>query len=56
MQNIKLEFPNILHKQAYLAMVQEWEEYENIPTDPDCLFMGETYEEFLTLCESKKFY
>lgn len=52
----KLEFPKISHKSEYLAMIAEWWEYEKIPTDPDCLFMGENYEDFLKLCASKKFY
>lgn len=52
----KLEFPNISHKSEYLAMIAEWWEFEKTPTDPDCLFFGNSYENFLDLCASKKFY
>ena len=30
-------------------MIAEWEKYEMIPTDPDCLFSGDSYEEFLQI-------
>ena len=46
---LTLEFPNKLHKDQYLEMIKEWGEYEKIPTDPDNLFVGANYEDFLQI-------
>ena len=43
-----LTFPNISHKNRYLAMIEEWKNHE-IPTSPWALFLGNTYEEFLDI-------
>ena len=48
---LKLEFPNITHKQAYLEMIQEWANFEVIPTSPGRLFSGENFEDFLEIVE-----
>ena len=42
-------FPDISHKEKYLAMIEEWREFETIPTSPGRLFAGESYEEFLDI-------
>lgn len=46
---LTLEFPNISHKERYQDMIAEWGNVEKIPTDPDCLFSGNSYEEFLQI-------
>lgn len=42
-----LEFPHDSHKAAYLDMIDEWKNFEAIPTSPGRLFDGETFEAFL---------
>lgn len=44
---LHLEFPNILHRDSYIKMIQEWKTFEKVPTSPSRLFFWETYEEFL---------
>ena len=51
-----LVFPDISHKQAYIDMIQEWWEFETIPTSPGNLFFEDTYELFLWRCESWLFF
>lgn len=48
---LHLEFPNILHKQSYLDMIQEWGSVETVPTSPGRLFVGESFEDFLKIVE-----
>ena len=48
--------PDISHKSRYLDMIEEWKNFETIPTSPANLFMGDTFEEFLLLCASKLFF
>ncbi len=47
LEGVHLEFPNFSHKEEYLKMVAEWKKYEEIPTSPRRLFVGNTFEEFL---------
>jgi len=44
---LRLEFPHESHKDMYEDMVQEWWEFEQIPTSPSLLFRWDNYEEFL---------
>jgi hypothetical protein len=44
-----LVFPDASHKDRYLAMIDEWGNFEHIPTSPSRLFSGDTYEEFLEI-------
>ncbi len=44
-----LTFPNISHKSAYLAMLDEWKAFEPTPTSPRKLFAWEDYEDFLRI-------
>lgn len=46
-----LEFPNIAHKGTYLEMIQEWAIFETIPTSPSRLFVGENFEDFLSIIQ-----
>lgn len=50
---LKLEFPNISHKTEFLSMIEEWRAFEAIPTSPDTIFYGNTYEEFLERVNSE---
>lgn len=52
MSNLRLELPNISHKVAYLDMIEEWKNFETIPTSPRALFRGDTFEEFLRIAEA----
>lgn len=51
---LRLEFPNESHKNQYLEMIEEWGQHETIPTDPDNLFVGTTYEEFLQITKDAR--
>ena len=51
---LRLEFPNESHKDQYLEMIEEWGQHETIPTDPDNLFVGTTYEEFLQITKDAR--
>ena len=45
---LKLEKPNLSHKDAYEKMLHTWEQYEDISnTSPATLFAGNSYSEFL---------
>lgn len=46
-----LEFPNISHKQSYLDMIQEWRNFETVPTSPSRLFAGKSFEDFLAIVQ-----
>ncbi|GAB0175049.1 MAG: GNAT family N-acetyltransferase [Candidatus Altimarinota bacterium] len=35
-------------------MIEEWRNFESIPTSPRALFRGETYEEFLEIIENNR--
>lgn len=48
---LQLEFPNLSHKQPYLDMISEWASFETVPTSPGRLFVGENFEDFLSLIE-----
>lgn len=47
---LRLEFPNLSHKQSYLEMISEWRNFE-VPTSPGRLFAGENFENFLSIVE-----
>jgi predicted acetyltransferase len=49
-----LTFPTISHKSRYLEMIEEWRNFESIPTSPRALFHGETFEEFLDIATKYK--
>ena len=51
---LTLGFPNESHKDKYLEMIKEWGEYEKIPTDPDNLFVGANYEDFLKITRNAR--
>lgn len=54
MENLKLVFPNISHKTAYLDMLDTWKksgEFENGHVSPGALFRGDTFEEFLQIAQ-----
>jgi hypothetical protein len=36
--NLKLEFPNITHKEKYEKLLKEWSKYEKLTTSPTRLF------------------
>ena len=47
---MKLEFPELKHKEAYEEMIRKWWEIENLDeVSPWALFLWENYEEFLKL-------
>lgn len=51
---LRLEFPNISHKSAYLDMLAEWKwstEFEQWHVSPGALFRGNSFEEFLQIAE-----
>lgn len=48
----QLEFPNLSHKQSYLDMISEWKSFESVPTSPSRLFVGENFEDFLSIVEN----
>jgi len=48
----QLEFPNLSHKQSYLEMISEWASIETVPTSPGRLFVGENFEDFLSIVEN----
>lgn len=48
----QLEFPNLSHKQSYLEMISEWASFETVPTSPGRLFVGENFEDFLSIVEN----
>ena len=48
----QLEFPNLSHKQSYLEMISEWASVETVPTSPGGLFVGENFEDFLSIVEN----
>jgi predicted acetyltransferase len=50
----QLEFPNLSHKQSYLEMISEWAIFETVPTSPGRLFVGENFEDFLSIVEQDK--
>ena len=55
MENLRLEFPNISHKQAYSDMLSEWKgsgEFEAGHVSPWALFRGNTFEEFLEIAQN----
>lgn len=47
----QLEFPNFSHKQSYFEMISEWASFETVPTSPGRLFVGENFEEFLSIIQ-----
>lgn len=47
----QLEFPNLSHKQSYLEMISEWASFETVPTSPGRLFVGENFEDFLSIIQ-----
>lgn len=49
---LKLEIPNITHKNAYEILIKEWSEAEKIPTSPKRLFSGNNFYEFLKIIEN----
>lgn len=53
---LHLTFPDISHKSRYLDMIEEWRNFEEVPTSPANLFMWESYEDFIRLVESKHFF
>lgn len=51
---LRLQFPNISHKNAYQELMQEWkqsDEFKNGHVSPWALFRGESFEEFLQITE-----
>lgn len=48
---LKLEFPNIGHKEVYEKLKKEWWDVEKIPTSPSILFEWNNYKEFLKWVE-----
>ena len=44
---LRLEFPNETHQEMYEEMIEEWRNYEKIPTSPSLLFQWENFVEFL---------
>ena len=49
---LQLEFPNISHEKAYKEMIEEWRNFETIPTSPGRLFAGNSFEEFLEIIQN----
>ena len=44
---LRLEIPNTSHEKEYNAMIEEWGDFEEIPTSPGRLFAWENFQEFL---------
>ncbi|NUJ97377.1 GNAT family N-acetyltransferase [Candidatus Gracilibacteria bacterium] len=44
---LRLEFPNISHKDSYERLIKEWGKFEKTPSSPSKLFVGKDFEDFL---------
>jgi len=52
---MKLEFPNISHKDRYKKMISKWWKLENLDKmSPWALFLGDNYEKFLEITNEYK--